>query len=266
MDHLIFQLRALGYRYPGAPTPALDGVDLSLGRRELLAVVGPNGSGKTTLLRLMLGLLRPARGQVLVQGRPASEWDRRGLARLVGVVAQREEPAFPVKVRDAVSLGRYPHVGPLGALRADDRHAVERALARCDAAQLADRWVGTLSGGEWQRVRAARALAQSPSALVLDEPTANLDVGHEMELFELLAELVRADGLAGLVITHHVNLAARYADRLVVLHRGRVAASGPPATVMRREVLEPVFAWPLDVTRWRETSQFIPLKRSEVQP
>ncbi len=265
MDDLIFELRDLGYRYPGAPVPALDGVDLSLGPRELLAIVGPNGSGKTTLLRLLLGVLRPRTGQVLVQGRPAVEWDRRGLARLVGVVAQREEPAFPLKVRDAVSLGRYPHVGPLGALRAEDRRAVERALARCDAAQLAERWVGTLSGGEWQRVRAARALAQEPQALVLDEPTANLDVGHEMELFELVAKLVRDDGLAGLVITHHVNLAARYADRLVVLHQGRVAASGPPENVMCREVLEPVFGWPIEIRRWRETAQFIPLKRTEVQ-
>jgi iron complex transport system ATP-binding protein len=266
MDDLIFQLRGLGYRYASASAPVLDGVDLSLGRREFLAVVGPNGSGKTTLLRLLLGLLRPASGQVLVEGRPAQDWDRRALARLVGVVAQREEPAFPLKVRDAVSLGRYPHVGALGALRAEDRRAVEQALARCDATQLADRWVGTLSGGEWQRVRAARALAQSPSALVLDEPTANLDVAHEMELFELVAELVRGDGLAGLMITHHVNLAARYADRLAILHRGRVAASGPPASVMRREVLEPVFGWPLEVTRWRAGPQFVPLKRSEVNP
>jgi len=196
-------------------------------------------------------------------GRPAADWRRRDLARRVAVVAQREEPVFPLRVRDAVRLGRYPHVGAFRPFSAGDDAVVESALVRVDAVHLANRWIQALSGGEWQRVRIARALAQEPKILVLDEPTANLDVAHEMELFELAARLARADGLAALVVTHHVNLAARYADRLVVLHRGCVAAEGSAASVIRREVLEPVFGWPVEITGWHGTPQFFPLTRGE---
>ncbi len=264
MDALILEARGLVFRYAAGVTPAVDEVDLALAGGELVAVVGPNGSGKTTLLRLLLGVLAPERGEVTVLGRRVSDWDRRELARVVAVMVQREEPAFPLRVREAAMLGRYPHLGPLGAPRATDIGAVERALSRCDVAGLADRWAASLSGGEWQRVRIARALAQEPRALVLDEPTANLDVGHEMELFELVSTLAHADGLAALVVTHHLNLAARYADRVIVLHRGRVAAAGSAAQVIRRNVLEPVFGWPVEVTSWRNTPQFTPLKRSEL--
>ncbi|MBI2536572.1 MAG: ABC transporter ATP-binding protein [Gemmatimonadetes bacterium] len=260
---MIFEARGLVFRYAEAANPTVDGVDLTLAAGELLALVGPNGSGKTTLLRVLLGVLKPERGQVALLERPLQAWDRRQVARAVGVVVQREEAAFPLRVREAAMMGRYAYMGPLGAPSARDVDAVDRALERCDVATLAHRWVSTLSGGEWQRVRIARALAQEPKALVLDEPTANLDVAHEMELFELAARLARADGLAALVVTHHLNLAARYADRLVVLHRGRVAAAGPAAGVIRREVLEPVFGWPVEVTNWQGTPQFIPLKQSE---
>lgn len=266
MDPLILEAQGLVYRYARGERPAVDGVDLTLARGELAAIAGPNGSGKTTLLRLLLGVLAPERGAIAVLGRPLRAWDRRELARVIAVMVQREEPAFPLRVRDAVMLGRYPHLGPLGAPRAADRAAVERAMARCDIADLAERWSTSLSGGEWQRARIARALAQEPQSLVLDEPTANLDLGHEMQLFELVAELAHQDGLAALVVTHHLNLAARYADRVLVLHRGRVAAVGAAAEVIRREVLEPVFGWPVDVARWRDTPQFTPLKRSEINP
>ena len=266
MESVILEARGLTFRYRPADAPAVDGVDLALAKGELVAVVGPNGSGKTTLLRLLLGVLAPERGDVVLLGRPVAAWDRRELARVISVMVQREEPAFPLRAREAVMLGRYPHLGPLGAPRLADRQAVERALARCDVAELAERWTASLSGGEWQRVRIARALAQEPRALVLDEPTANLDLGHEMQLFELVAELAHQDGLAALVVTHHLNLAARYADRVLVLNRGRVAAAGPAAQVVRREVLEPVFGWPVDVAQWRGVPQFTPLKRSEINP
>ena len=264
MGELIFEARDVSYRYPATQQPALQAVALEVRTGELVAVAGPNGSGKTTLLRVLLGLLAPTGGSVIVGDRGVATWDRRALARLVGVVAQREEPAFPLRVRGAVTLGRYPHLGPLAAMRPRDRAAVDRALARCDAAHLAERWVATLSGGEWQRVRIARALAQEPRALLLDEPTANLDVRHEMDVFELVAGLVRTEQLAGLVITHHLNLAARFVDRIVLLHGGRVAASGVPAEVVRRGILEPVFGCPLAVTEWHGVPQFVPLKQDEM--
>ncbi len=264
MDQVILEARALAYRYPGAVAAVVSGVDLALGSGQLLALVGPNGSGKTTLLRLLVGALPPQQGQARLLGRPVLSVERRERARTVAVVAQREEPAFPLRVREAVMLGRYPYLGPWGAPRRSDREAVERALERTDTLHLASRWVATLSGGEWQRVRLARALAQEPRALVLDEPSANLDVAHEMALFELVAELARTQDLAALVVTHHVNLAARFADQVVVLARGNVVASGPPSAVITPDVLEPVFGWPVEVISWRGVPQCIPLKRSEV--
>jgi iron complex transport system ATP-binding protein len=160
-------------------------------------------------------------------------------------------------------LGRYARLGPLAAPGAADHAAVREALARCDVSGLAGRTIDTLSGGEWQRVRLARALAQEPRVLILDEPTTSLDIRHEMELFELVRRLVDA-GLAGLVITHHLNLAARYADRILLLSAGRVAGEGRPAEVLREDTLRAVFDWPLAVTHWSDGSpQVVPLRPHE---
>src|SRR5207247_10186969 len=186
------------------------GALLAVRSGEVPALLGPNGSGKTTLLRAALGLVPPVEGRAEILGRPASDWSRRDLARVVGVVPQREENLFPQRVRETVLLGRYPHLSLFGGVRAADHAAVERALVACDALDLADRWLWTLSGGEYQRVRLARALAQQPRLLVLDEPPACLAPRPEMDLFELVRALVDRQGLAALMITHHVNLAARF--------------------------------------------------------
>jgi iron complex transport system ATP-binding protein len=263
MGELIFEARGARYRYPGAGSDAVSGVDMEVAPGELVAIVGPNGSGKTTLARLLLGVIAPSGGTVIAAGRPAAEWTRREFAQRVGVVAQREEPVFPLRVHQAVLFGRYAHLGPLAAPRAGDLAAVERALERCDVAHLRPRWIGTLSGGEWQRVRIARALAQEPDALVLDEATASLDVRHEMEVFELVAALVRDEGLAAVLVTHHVNLAARFAHRVVVMDDGEAHTQGPPGEILRREVLEQVFGWPVEVSTWRGAPQFLPLRRGE---
>jgi iron complex transport system ATP-binding protein len=228
-----------------------------------VAVVGPNGSGKTTLVRALSGLTPLAAGDIRIDGRPVAQWSRGSLARVLAVVSQREESAFPLSVEETVMLGRYARLGPLAAPSAADREAVRHALERCDVAALADRPVDALSGGEWQRVRIARALAQEPRLLVLDEPTASLDVRHEMELFELVRGLVDG-GLAGLVITHHLNLASRFADRMLLLSGGRLVAEGPPVDVLRGDVLRRVFEWPVAVTTWCDGSpQVVPLRAGE---
>jgi iron complex transport system ATP-binding protein len=263
MGDLIFETREACYRYRHAPADAVRDVAVAVAPGELVAIVGPNGSGKTTLVRLLLGVLAPTEGTVLAAGHPAAAWRRRDLARLVGVVAQREEPVFPLRVAQAALFGRYPHLGPVGAPTRDDHAAVDRALQVCDVAHLRDRWVATLSGGEWQRVRIARALAQEPRALVLDEATANLDIRHEMEVLELAASLVRCEGLAAVAVTHHVNLAARFADRIVVMDHGLARAQGRPAEVLTRDVLERVFGWPVAVSHWRGAPQFVPLRKGE---
>ena len=260
---MIFTLRDVGFAYPGATGDAVVGVSMEVRAGELTALVGPNGSGKTTLLRLMLGTLRPREGDVLLEARPAHAWSRRAFARTVGVVTQREEPAFPMRVREAVMHGRYARLRPLRSAGRADHAAVDRALERCDVAGLADRWVATLSGGEWQRVRVARALAQEPKVLVLDEPTANLDVRHEMDVFELTLRLVREQGLGAVVVTHHVNLAARFADALGIMHAGRVRAIGTPRDVLTAAMVEDVFEWPMHIDDWRGAPQVTPLREGE---
>ena len=262
----VFELSGATVRY-GPLTPAVDAVSLRVRRGECVALVGPNGAGKTTLLRALLGLVPCASGRALALGRDARAWPRDALARVVGVVAQREEPAFPITVREAVEMGRYAHLGAWRAMGPADREAIARAMRRADVASLEDRWVATLSGGEWQRVRIARALAQEPLGLVLDEPTASLDLKHEMELFELIADLVRHDHLAALVVSHHINVAARFADRLVLLAGGRVVADDTPERVLEPARLAAVFNWPVAVHRLPDGSlQLYPERRPPRAP
>src|SRR5919197_1787930 len=254
-------LSGVSYRYRGAMRAALTGVSLSVAARQFVAVLGPNGSGKTTLVRIALGALLPLVGRADVIGRPASTWPRQDLARLVGVVPQREDNLFPQRVRETVLLGRYPHLSLWGGERQEDHAAVDRALAACDATDLADRWLWTLSGGEYQRVRVARALAQEPKLLVLDEPGMSLDLKHEMGLFELVRGLVEAQGLGVLMITHDLNLAARFADSLLLLESGRPVASGAPAEVLTQQIVETVFSWPVAMQTIDGRPQMIPLRQ-----
>jgi iron complex transport system ATP-binding protein len=227
---------------------ALDGVSFDVPRGALTAVVGPNGSGKSTLVRALIGRVALRRGTVLVDSQPVDAGGRRALATRVAVVTQREEPAFPLTVREYVALGRYPHLGLWRGPAQVDVDAVHRAIDVTETDALGQRAITELSGGEWQRVRLARAIAQGGDAIVLDEPTTFLDVGHEMAVFELLSRLAR-DGRAVLLVSHQLNLVARFADRMVLLHAGHVAAAGTAAQVMQAEVLERVYEWPLVVTR-----------------
>ena len=234
-------------RYPRQRREALAGVTLHAPASSITAVVGPNGSGKSTLVRALLGRVS-AMGMIAVDGADVRTLPRADLARRVAVVTQREETAFPMIVRDYVALGRLPHRGAWGRDTAADRDAVHGALEDAGVGGLRDRSVDELSGGEWQRVRFARALAQGGAAFVADEPTTFLDVAHEMVVFELLGRLARA-GKAVLLVSHQLNLVARFADRLVLLDRGSVAASGSVDDVMRSDVLERVYDWPVVVTR-----------------
>lgn len=238
----------IGVRYPRAQIDALAGVSFEARNAALTAVVGPNGSGKSSLVRALIGRVPLARGQIAIDGTLTTAIPRDALARRVAVVTQREELAFPLLVTEYVALGRFPHLGLWHAARDRDASAVGAAMTDAGVDALRDRRVDALSGGELQRVRLARALAQGGEALVLDEPTAFLDIGHEMAVFELLHRLAR-EGRAVLLVSHQLNLVARFADHMVLLHHGVVAASGPPSAVMRADVLEPVYEWPLVVTR-----------------
>lgn len=239
-------------RYPGMESPALDGVSIDVEPGSLYAVLGPNGSGKSTLMRALLGVTPLTTGRVRLDGRPTEEWGRRERARAVGAVPQSESIAFPLTTRDMVAMGRYPHLAALEGEGPKDRSAIAAALEACDVVELAERDVTTLSGGEFQRVRIARALAQEPRALVLDEPTASLDIRHEMGILELLRS--SADGgMTIVLITHGLDTAAQFADRMVLLSRGRVAAEGTPGDVIREDVLADVYGWPVSVHADPET-------------
>ncbi len=247
MSDTTFLTTNLSFAYPGRPAPALNDLGMAVASGTVHAVLGPNGSGKSTLLRLLLGALRPTGGAVEYRGHAIHEWSRRGLAQRVGVVPQLEPITFPLTVRELVAMGRYPHLGPWRSERAADRAAVDAAMQRCDVAPMATRRLDTLSGGELQRARVARALAQEPETLVLDEPTASLDIHHEMAMFELLARLATDDGTTVVIATHNMNLASRYAGGVLLLDEGRQAAAGSPESVFNEEVLRRVYRWPVAV-------------------
>ena len=244
----MIRFESVSVRYPRAVTPAVTSVSLEAARGSITAIVGPNGSGKSTMVRALLRRVPLLGGRITLDGDDVAALPHREFAKRVAVVPQREEPAFPMRVRDYVALGRHPHTGAWRAPRAEDGRAIDAAMRRAGVNALGDRSTDELSGGEWQRARIARALAQEGTALVLDEPTTFLDVAHEMATFELLDALAR-DGHAVLLVSHQLNLVARFAQTLVLLHRGRVIATGDPSAVMRGEILERVYEWPLVVTR-----------------
>ena len=218
----------------------LEGVDLAVGRGEVVGLIGPNGSGKTTLIRTISGVLQPDDGRVVVDGTPIHELSSRAASRLIAVVPQRTTLEFAFDVRQIVEMGRTPHRGRFEAPTPHDLGMVERALEATNVADMAGRSIDEVSGGERQRVLLARAIAQETPAVLLDEPTASLDINHQVETLELVRSLVGTDR-AVLAAIHDLNLAARFCDRLVLLGDGAVVARGPPETVLAPDRLETVF-------------------------
>jgi iron complex transport system ATP-binding protein len=223
-----------------AREPVVRDVTFSVGRGEFIGIIGPNGSGKSTLMRLMTGLLRPWRGAVAINGTPLERYQRRELGRLIGVVPQETAVSFPFSVMETVLFGRTPHLAGFGFESESDLAAARRAMARTGTADLARRAITELSGGERQRVILARALAQEPSMLLLDEPAAFLDVRHEVEMYDLLRDLQR-DGMTIVSVLHDLNIAALYCERLILLHEGRIARAGAPAEVITYSTLTEVY-------------------------
>lgn len=235
----------LGYSY--GTHLALREVSVSLRRGEALAVVGPNGSGKTTLLTLLSGLRRPDSGAVTVDGRDLPALPARSRAQRIAVVSQHVDPGVMLSVEHVVSMGRAPHSGLLRPLTAGDKDAVREALDDADCTHLAQRRFGELSGGEQQRVMLAMALAQSAPYLLLDEPTVHLDLEHQHAFLELLVTLHRSKRIGILAVTHDLNLAALYFDRIAVLSAGQLIADGTPSHLLQREDVLGVFRAPLSV-------------------
>ena len=240
----------------------LCGVSLELRSGEVLGLVGANGAGKTTLLRAASGVLRPDAGRVLLASRPLVSYGRRELARQIAVVPQEAPFAFPFRAGEAVLMGRSPHLPRLGFEGPHDLAIARRSLAQVGIESLADRSILELSGGERQLVLLARALAQEPRVLLLDEPTAHLDLRHRLQVLELVRELAAA-GRSALVVSHDLSLAARSCDRLALLAAGRVLAVGPPAEVLSSDAVYEAFGVEADVVAGPDgTPLVLPRKRS----
>lgn len=226
--------------------PVLRGVDLEVAPGEVVGLVGPNGAGKTTLLRVASRVLAPDAGEALFDGRRLADWSRRALSQAIAVVPQDTGIPFPFRAGELVVMGRVPHQPLVGLDRVEDVDHARRALERVGIAHLADRSVFELSGGERQLVAFARALAQDPQLLLLDEPTAFLDLRHRVQALGVVRELA-AEGRSALIVSHDLNLAARACHRLVVLRDGKIAASGLPAEVMTAELLADVYETEADI-------------------
>ncbi len=240
-------LSDITFSYGG--TPVLDGISLDFGHGSFSALIGANGAGKTTLLALACGTLRPVRGRVSLDGEDLARLSARQRARRIAVVPQTLSVPFGFTVREIVALGRIPYLRPLRGESRDDRRVIDEALDLTDTARFADRAVGDLSGGERQRVVLALALAQEPDLLLLDEPTANLDVSHQVAALDLVRGLNHDHGLTVIAAIHDLNLAALYFDRIVALDRGRVLADGPPCAVLTADTISSVYGSQVQVVK-----------------
>ncbi len=236
-------LQAVQASYPGRASagPVLRGIDLRLDPGEMLALVGPNGAGKSTLLRVAGGLLRPSAGRALLGDVDLATLRPRDVAAQVAIVPQESPIPAGLLVREMVGLGRTPYARLLLGPTAHDRRTVDWAMSEAEVGELADRFVDELSGGERQRVILARALAQQPRLLLLDEPTANLDLHHQVAMLGLVRGLTRGHGLAVIAAVHDLQLAALYCDRVALMSGGQIVSQGPPEVVLTAPLLLETF-------------------------
>jgi iron complex transport system ATP-binding protein len=243
----LVELRKVEFAYPAAvgPVPrrpfAIRDLSVTVEDGEIFGVIGPNASGKTTLIRLLSRVLVPARGEILIAGRPLGALARAAVARDIAVVPQDVPQGFPYTVEELVLMGRYPHAPRRLFESAEDREHAQRALAATGVLDLRGERLDRLSGGERQRVMLARALAQRPRLLVLDEPTAHLDLRHQVECVGLLRRLNRESGLGIVLVSHDLNMAAEICDRLLLLDRGAAVGVGAPKVVLTEATLEAVY-------------------------
>jgi iron complex transport system ATP-binding protein len=222
-------------------------LSFSLHAGELVAVLGPNGAGKSTLVHLLSGLYAPQAGHILFSGNPLARLSRRQIAQQIAVVPQASENAPELRAREVALLGRFPHQSGLAFASRHDHETTQAALEEVGAAHYADRPMRALSGGERQRVYLARALSQAPRLLLLDEPTAHLDLAAQAQALRAVQRRTQA-GLSALAVLHDLNLAALYADRVMLLHQGKILADGTPREVLTRDALSLVFGHPVAVT------------------
>lgn len=244
-QHTGYSIEGAGFVAEGRPL--LSDVSFSVAPGRVVGVIGHNGSGKSTLLKLLARQQAPTSGGLSLDGRSLSAWGSRAFARMVAYLPQTPPSAGALTVRELVACGRYPWHGALGRKTPRDSEAVEAALALADVAGFSERMVESLSGGERQRAWLAMLVAQEARYLLLDEPTAALDVAHQVEVMALARRLGGEQGLGVVVVLHDVNIAARYCDELVALQRGRLLMRGPPAEIVTADALAQIYGIPMAV-------------------
>jgi len=241
----------VSYAYSANPAQAplftLEATSFQVRPGEIAAILGPNASGKSTLLQLIAGVLPPLSGRILLDGFVTHSLSPRTRAQRIAMVQQESRLLFPSRVWEFVLQGRHAHGRPLRFESAEDVLIAQNALAQVGAADLSGRWMGQISGGEKQRVILARALAQQPLLLLLDEPTLHLDIAAQVGLLDALRRLAAQNRYTVVIVTHELNLAAEYADQIVLMQSGRCLRVGPPSAIYQRELLEQVFQTPLNV-------------------
>ncbi|MDX2447074.1 MAG: ABC transporter ATP-binding protein [Desulfobacterales bacterium] len=235
MKHAI-ALENIQYAY--ARSPVLQDITFSVSPGDFFIIIGPNGSGKTTLMKLIAGIAQPGAGMVKILDNPIHSYSRRTLARKIAFVPQSVPIDFPFTVKEVVLMGRSPYQGMLGLENRDDIEKMRQAITFTGMTHLADRKMSQLSGGECQRAFIARAICQEPSVLLLDEPTASLDLSHQIRIMDLMEKLKAEKQITIVMVSHDVNLAAMYGNRLLLLDKGCIAEIGPPSEVLTYQNLE----------------------------
>lgn len=235
----VIAIRNLAIRYD--EQPALTDISLDIQEREFFVIIGPNGSGKTTLLKAIAGLITPTTGQIEILGRELAGYSRKRLAQCLAVVPQQMPADFPFTVADTVLMGRSPHLNFLASEQPEDYAIARQAMEFTGISHLARRRLDQLSGGERQRVIIARAICQHPRILLLDEPTASLDPAQQIHIMDLLAKLQMSSNITVIMVSHDLNLAALYGDRLLLLNNGGVLRIGSPHEVLRKKILEETY-------------------------
>ncbi len=236
----MIELQNISFSYDDGPH-ALRGISLKVGKGEFVGILGPNGSGKTTLLKIISGILKAQRGALFLEGRPFEKVQHKNRAKFIAVVPQETSIPFSFSAVEVVLMGRAPYLKPFGFETKADIVIAKNAMSATDVSHLSERNIQELSGGEKQRVIVARALAQEPQLLLLDEPTTFLDIKHQMELYRLVKKRNEEDGLTVITVLHDINLASTFCDRIIFLKQGQIVADGTPHDVIKYAKIKEVF-------------------------
>jgi len=239
------KLEIVGVSFSYDGRPVLENVTMSVDEGNVVSLVGPNGSGKTTLLKCINKILKPKKGTVLVEERDIREIKLKELAKLLGYVPQTPTYSFSFTVFDTVLLGRRPYIN--WSISPKDKEIVSQALALMGIEDLALRYLNELSGGERQKVIIARALSQEPQVLLLDEPTSNLDIKHQLEVLGIIRSVVKEKRIVAVIAIHNLNLAFRFSDKVILLHKGRIHDAGEPAKVLTKENIRTVYGVEVEI-------------------